>query len=141
MKKIIIFLILFGFLAPIFSYQASSDGNEGEEEIYLFALAQDLPENTDQLKQTGEQALETAQKELPGIFKKIFLEDVWPIWQKMFNWFKIHIWPKIWPPAKQEAEKRKEIFKEEFPAEKQQVKEEAPGLIKSLWNRFKEIIR
>ena len=134
-KKIIIISIISGLLLPSFSF--------AQPESFQ------TPETLEEAKEMGEKALVTAQKELPGILEKIWEEDILPIWQKMHNWFMINIWPKIenWfkrevePRVKEEVEKRKPIIEEEFEKEKKEVKKELPGVTKSLWKRFKELLK
>jgi len=106
------------------------------------------PETLEEAKERGEKALESTEKELPGILEGIWKEDVLPFWQKMYGWFKAHVWPKIegWfkrirAPIQEEIEKRKPIIKEEFQIEKEELKEEAPKVGKTLWEKFKELIR
>ena len=134
MKKILTILILFGFLLPYFSFAQTDTITP--------------PETLEEAKKQGEKALETTQKEMPGILERIWKEEVLPFWQKMYGWFKAHTWPtikswfkKIQSPIKEEIEKRKPIIKEEFQIEKKELKEEAPKVGKTLWEKFKELIR
>ena len=128
MKKAIVILILFGFLLPSFSFiQAQSQIKS--------------PESIEEVKELGEKALEIGEKELPGILEKIWNEEVMPLWQKMYDWFKINIWSKIWPKVAEEIEKRKPLLEEEFEKEKEELKEEAPKVGKSLWEKFKDLIK
>ena len=118
-----------------------------------FSLAQTQPlqppETLEEAKEMGKKALEVSQKELPGILEKVWKEEVLPIWQKMYDWFKANIWPKIesWfkkevePRVKEEVEKRKPIIGEEFKKEKEELKGEVPEVTKSLWEKFKELIK
>jgi len=118
---------------------------------FSFAQNQPIspPKTLEEAKEMGEKALETGQKELPGIIEKIWKEEVLPVWQKMYDWFKKNIWPKIesWfkkevqPRAKEEIEKRKPLIEEEFKKEKEEMKEEVPKVTKSLWEKFKELIK
>ena len=134
-KKLIVISIIFGLWSPSFSFAQSQSFQ--------------TPETLEEAKEMGEKALGTTQEKLPGILEKIWKEDVLPIWQKMYNWFLANIWPKIesWfkrevePRVKEEAEKRKPIIEEEFKKEKKEVKEELPGVTKSLWEKFKELIK
>ena len=134
-KIIINFLIIFSLISPVFS------------------LAQNQPvqppETLEEVQKIGEKALEVGEKELPGVLEKIWKEEVLPIWEKMYQWCKINIWPKIesWfkeevePRVKEEAEKRKPIIEEEFKKEKEEVQGELPEVTKSLWEKFKELIK
>jgi len=111
-----------------------------------FGLAQNQPitrpETLEEAKEMGKRAFETTQKELPRILEKIWKEEVLPVWQKMYDWFKENIWSKITPRAKEEIEKRKPVIEEEFKKEKEELlKEEIPKVGKSLWEKFKELIK
>lgn len=107
------------------------------------------PETAGEIKQIGEKALEVGEKEMPGIIKRIWQEEVLPIWRKMYNWFMANIWPKLVgffnKYLKPEIEKRKPIINEEFQKEKEEMKksakEEVPAATKSLWERLKELIK
>jgi len=144
MKKLIPILVIFGLLLPSFSLINSPPVSFAQIEP---------PETLEGAKEMGEEALETTQKELPGILEKTWKEEVLPVWQKMYRWFEINIWAKIksWfknevaPRVKEEIEKRKPIIEEEFEKEKEEtkeeIKEELPKIGKSLWERFKELIR
>lgn len=132
--NIILVLAIVGIITPNFS----------------FIRGQGLtpPENIEEAKELGEKALETTQKEMPGLVEKIFNEEVLPIWQKMYDWVKANIWPKIEgffeKFIKPEVEKRKPVIEEEFEKEKQEMKEEVkntlPQVLKSLWEKFKDLI-
>ena len=99
------------------------------------------PKTVDEAKELGQKALEIGQKELPGIIEKIWKNEALPIWKKMYDWFLMNVWVKVWPYAEKEIEKRKPLIGEEFEKEKQELKEEAPGLGKSLWQRFRDLIK
>jgi hypothetical protein len=137
-KKIIIISIICGLLLPSFS----------------FAQPQSLqtPETLEEAKEMGEKALEVSKKELPGILEKIWKEDVLPVWQKMYEkwsewwdssiqpWLQ-NIWEKITVLFGKEIEKRRPIIEEEFEKEKEEIKEELPKVTKSLWEKFKELLK
>lgn len=134
-KKITSILIIFGLLLPIFSFA----------ELKSFKT----PETLEEAKQIGEKTLEITQKEMPSILEKLWKEDVLPVWNKMYQWFIANIWPKIekWfrkeiePRIKEEAEKRKSIIEEELQKEKEEIKKEAPEIGRTLWEKFKELIK
>lgn len=133
MKKILTILIIFGFLVASFSFA---------QETPIKA-----PETLEEAKEMGERAFEVSKKELP--LERIWKEEVLPIWQKMWDWFMTNIWPKIKsffkreiePRAKEEIEKRKPVIEEEFKKEKEELKKELPKVTKSLWEKFKELIK
>lgn len=128
MKGLAAILILFGFL------------------LSNFALAQEMgpPGTIEKAKEMGKEALETTKEELPGIIGRIWKEEVLPVWQIIWDWAKDifeSTWQRIASLFGQEVEKRKPAIKEEFQKEKQELKEEVPKVSKSLWERFKELIR
>lgn len=127
-----------------------------------FSFAQEVPQLTppktlDEAKEIGERAGRKTLELLPGILKNIWRNEVLPIWQKMYDWGKNlwtnYIWPKLgsWlkrevePRVEEEIEKRKPIIEEEFQKEKEELKEEIkkelPKVKKSLWERFKELLK
>lgn len=126
-KNIIAVLLILGLILPFFS----------------FAQNQGIlpPKDINEVKGIGEKALKVFQKDLPGILKETLTEKVFPIWKKMWDWFDVNIWLKVWPKGKSELEKRKSIIKEEFKKEKKELKTELPRVEKSLWERFKDLIR
>ncbi len=103
------------------------------------------PETLREAKEIGEKALKIGEKELPGIIEKIWKEEVLPAWQNMWNWFKARIWSKIENWIRPEIEKRKQYFEKGFEREKEEMKEElkteVPKVSKSLWEKFKELIK
>ena len=135
LKKILVISIMLGVFVPTFSF--------GQETQLT------PPETLDEAKKIGEKALEVGEKELPGIIQRIWQEEVMPIWQNMFGWFKINIWPKMEDWFKKiiepEIEKRKPLIEEEFQKEKEEMKEEVksdlPKVGQSLWGKFKELIK
>ena len=139
-RNLVVILVIFGVLLPSFAFFQEQPVSP--------------PETLEEAREIGERALEVSKKELPGILEKIWKEEVLPIWQKMYDWFKTNIWPKIEfffkkevePRAKGEIEKRKPIIKEEFKKEKEELKKEVkeevfPKAFKSLWEKFKELIK
>ena len=89
---------------------------------------------------------EVSKEKLPEIFKGLWKNEVLPLWKKMFEWFRVRVWGeikswfirKIWPRVEKETEKRKTILREELEKEKEKTTEE---IRKSLWERFKELIK
>ncbi|MFC1789745.1 hypothetical protein ACFLYY_02075 [Patescibacteria group bacterium] len=139
LKRGVIALLLLGFTLPVFS------------------VAQDIPvqipEDFEEAKEFGGKVLETSEKELPGAIERIWNEEVIPLWKKMYGWAKENIWDsrispwlkRTWETTKNifrgEVERRKPQVEEDFQQEKNELKEEAPVVGKSLWERFKEIIK
>lgn len=138
--RILIILIIFSLILPSFTF--------------LKAQPISPPGTLEEAREIGERTLEKIIKELPGILQKIWKEEALPVWQKMRNFFMVNIWSKIksWfkkevePRAKEEIEKRKPVIKEEFQKEKEELKKEIKGEVipkatKSLWEKFKELIK
>ena len=134
-KKIIPILLILGFLLPSFSFAQ-------------FESFQ-TPKTLEEAKQMGEKTLEITQKEMPNILEKLWKENVLPVWNKMYQSFMTNVWPKIenWfqkeieSRIKKEVEKRKPIIEEEFQREKEEIKKEVPEVSKTLWEKFKELIK
>ena len=128
MKNIIIISIMIGFLSPFFSLAQTS-----------------LPETMGEAREAGERALDIGEKELPGIIERIWREEVLPVWLSMWNWLKAKTWSKIERWIMPEYEKRKQYFEEGFEPEKEELKEEikteVPKATRSLWEKFKELIK
>ena len=93
---------------------------------------------------------------LEAILKKIWKEEVVPVFQKIWNFIKKlwnsyilpnikKLWQKITTPFIEEIERRKPKIEKEFQKEKQEMKEEIktelPKIGKSLWQKFKELIK
>jgi len=127
MKKTIAILILTCFLFPVFS------------------SAQKIPKTMEQAGEFGEKLLQEGEKQMPSIIEKIWKNEVLPVWQKIWDWIASRIGSKISSWLNPEIEKRKEIFQENFPIEKQEmeqeVKTEAASLWNKLWNKLKELIK
>ncbi len=112
------------------------------------------PETPEEAKEMGEKSLEVTKEKMPGILERIWKEKALPFWQKMWTWtkncWKDTLWPKIkgfWerrikPPIEEEVEKRKEIVEERVEKEKEELEEKLiPETAKSLWEKFKEVIK
>lgn len=136
-KKLIVILIIFGFLLLGFVYAQ---------------VPIEAPGTIEEAKEITHEAIDVAEKELPGILERIWREEVIPVWKNMWEWFRnvwnTHIWPRteaLWQKIQEilgkEIEKRKPIIEEEFEKEKEEIKQELPETGKSLWERFKELIK
>jgi len=150
MKKVLTILILSGLLLLSFAFTPTPN--------LVWGLAQitepvSPPETLEEARKIGERTLETILKELPGILERIWKEEVLPVWKSAWNWAKNWwrntIWPwirgfweeKIKPPLGEEVEKRKGTIEEGLEREKEELKEEASKVGKSLWEKFKELIK
>jgi hypothetical protein len=123
--------------------------------IFVFAQTNILnqPQNVNEALDVGKKGLETTQKEMPGLIGKTWQNEVLPVWQKMLDWVKNNLWENklgswlknFWQKTKEifnsEVSQRTPVVKENFQKEKQQLKEEAPQVGQSLWEKFKELIK
>jgi NRPS condensation-like uncharacterized protein len=112
--------------------------------IFSFAQQQTKikqPENLEEAKEMGKQAIETTQKELPGILKKIWKEEALPVWQKMWEWFRENILVKIESLFKSEYEKKKPEVKEEFKKKTEEIKKETPQFLGKILEKFSSLLR
>lgn len=148
MKKAITILILFGFLFLNFGFAGSSRVILAQEKLNLT----ETPTTTEGAKKWLENIWELIKEKLPGTLKKIWNEEILPVWQKMGdrakNIWNSYLYPRlenIWQKIKsvfgEEIEERKPIIEKEFEKEKEEMKGDAPKVGKSLWERFKELIR
>jgi len=134
-KKLIVISVICGVLLPSFSFAQVEQ-----------------PETLEEAKEMGEKAGKEIKEKLPGILEKMWKEEVLPRWQEMYEkwsewwdssiqpWFQ-NIWEKIATLFGKEIEKRKPIIEEEFEKEKEEAKKELPKVTKSLWKRFKELLK
>lgn len=134
----VILALFLGFLIPLVSFSQNSV---------------EVPQTLDEAKEVGGQIIETTEKELPGTIERIWKEEVLPVWGKIFDWTRKEIWDsRMLPWFKGIGQKVKEIFlgevdrrkpqvQEDFQQEKQELKQEAPVVTKSLWEKFMELIK
>lgn len=109
------------------------------------------PQTVKEARQMAEQAVETGQKELPGALERVWEGEVVPIWSKMWNvakkpWDSLKrqlsvLWDDIRLLFGQEIRDRKPVIKGELEKEQKEFQEDVPQVKKSLWEKFKEIIR
>lgn len=132
LRKLIIITIIFGFLFPVLI-------------MSTLARAVEAPRTLEEAKQAAKEAGEAVQEELPGVLRRIWEEKVLPIWQGMWDWFYVNVWSKIENWFRREIEpkieERKPIIEQELEKEKEEIKQELPEAGKSLWERFKELIK
>lgn len=107
--------------------------------FFVFAQAAELPSPPKIFDETRE----IAEKALKGV-----IESLARIWKEKIlpKQFFQKIGQKIQVIFKKETEKRKEIIEKEFQKEKEELKKEIkekiiPKNTKSLWEKFKELIR
>lgn len=114
---------------------------------FSFAQSPTAPKTLEEAKTIGERILINLPEALKNPWQKAL-----QVWEGMLNWFRNFwdsyitswfqsIWQKIASFLAKEVEKRKPEVKEEFEKEKQEMKEEIPKVTKSLWERFKELIK
>ena len=120
---LILFLIIAGFLLPVFSF-AQIPNTAGP------------PQTVEGLRLT----LWNAVKFFPETLKKVGGEVIsWlkNIWNSYIYPFLHKIWQKIDSLFGKEIEQRKPIIKEEFKKEAEEMKQEVPLVTKSLWEKLK----
>lgn len=119
-----------------------------------------VPSTLQEAKEVAVKVFWTAVKFLPNILKKIWDENVYPVWQKMwnafYNWWEGSLKPFIYkifkkeiqPRAEEEIEKRKPIVEEELEKERQEMRQELQEIVPKtgetlwgiFWNRLQAII-
>ena len=132
-KIIINFLVILGLILPCFSF--------AQKEVTS------PPETLEEVKTIGMKALKLLPETLRGIWQEAL--DIWQIMgKKAKNFSDSYIWPwfqnilhKIQSSFGKEIKQRKPVIEEEFKKEKEEMKTEIPKVGKSLWERFKEIIK
>ena len=132
--KILIIGVIVGLLLPSFAFV--------QNQSTITA-----PETLEEGRNVGIKAL----KIFPAVFKGLWQEAL-GVWQAMFRaiksfwgkyiqpWFQ-SLWEKIKTSSFQEGKRRKPIIEEEFKKEQKEMKEEAPRVGKSFWERLKELIK
>jgi len=136
-KQLIIILLIFGFLLPIFSFGQMPTPKTIE-----------IPKTAEEAEKMVDETIVMAEKELPGIIEQIWRNEVMPIligmWTFSRNIWNKHLFPRvetIWQKIQElfgrEIEKRKPKIEEGIEKEIEEVKGELP----SLWERIKELVR
>lgn len=140
MKKILLLSILSGILFTNFAFA----------ENYMNQTR--IPENVDEGKNFISRIFDEFIKRFPEIARKTWEEEILPLWKKMYeiavNFWKNHLesaffdlWNKIKSIASKEIQERKPQIKEDFEQEKKELKEEAPAVGKSVWQRLKDLVK
>lgn len=130
--RIIIILLIFSLFLPTFAFV------QGDNQVF------GPPQTLEGLKTLGPRALKFLLETLKGIGQEFlgFLQKIgnWlkNIWNSYLYPFFYNIWQKT---LGKEIKERKLLIEEEFKKEKEEMKREIPGVGKSLWERFKELIR
>lgn len=149
MKKRVCFILLLSMIGaytiPIFSLAETKEGLSGPK----------VPDTLEQAKEeTGKVGSKIASG-LPGVIKKIWEDEVFPVWKDMLNWVNETVWEKYLSPPFQnvwediegflgkEIERKKPILQQEFEREKEELKKElqtqTSKASQSLWGRFKSL--
>ncbi len=136
-KYLSIFLIT-GFLLTLAAPLSFAQQDQG---------IQELPQTIEEAKTLGERILWS----FPEALKKIWREFL-TIWKTMLGWFKSfwysyispllqNIWYRINSFFGKEIEKRKPEIRKELEEEKEEIKKDVPKTTKTLWERFKNLIK
>ncbi|MGB9743230.1 MAG: hypothetical protein ACPLW9_00720 [Minisyncoccales bacterium] len=132
-KNLILFLIIIGLLIPCLLWAEKEQTPAGP------------PQTLEETQNIGEKTLSFAEEGLWFSIKKIFYEEVLPVWQKIWLWFYSHIGIKIknWFDLHimPEVNKRIEIFKKRFLPEKEELKQEIKTEVPTWWQRLKEFFK
>ena len=115
--------------------------------VFVHAQEVQAPETLEKVKEIGKEAL----NKTPGVIEKVWQEakNIFSFigqWLKGFwgnyisPWLK-SIWQKIASFLNKKVEERKPGVEKEFKKEKEEMIKEIPKTSKSLWQRFKEIIK
>lgn len=107
-----------------------------------------LPGNFEEIKDVGLKALGFIPELLKGVWDGFsgFCLNVWNFFKNIWNSYIFPFFDNLWQKTLgKEIKERKPVIKEEFQKEKQEMKEEIkaglPDTLKSLWERFKELIK
>ncbi len=114
-----------------------------------FSIQTDIqhPETIEEAQKLGE----GISKMIPGFIRE-GLQDAIPIWTNIFYTLKrpwdryiaplfINIWEKINRPFKNYVESKREVLDEELKREKEEIRESAKQVSKSVWQRILEGLR
>jgi hypothetical protein len=133
---------IIGLILPFFALSAHIDYGKAE-----------IPKTLKEAEKVGQKAGEKALSEMPGILKEVWQKEVLPVWQGIWDlaeklWnslifpsFKGFFAKEIEPRVKKEVEKRRPILEKELQKEQEELKEDLPKISKTIWERFKELIR
>lgn len=131
MKKIILILIVIEIILPLVCFSKNNIISP--------------PENFEDLKEIGVGGIREIAENIWNNIKGIWQNNVLPFYQKIVNWIKINIWSGIEKLFKKEIAERKPMIEKDFQIEKKEMKEdiktELPKTFKSLWEKFKELIK
>jgi hypothetical protein len=121
-----------------------------------FAFCQNglsVPDNAQEAKDLGNRALDAMKSKGISAINDAWKNEVLPLWQKIYEWVKINLWENalgrwlknIWHSTlrilKLEVEERKPGIEERVQTETGALKDEAPKVGKTLWQKFQDIIR
>jgi len=107
-----------------------------------------LPGTLEEMKDAGLKALGFIPEFLKGIWDGFsgFCLNVWNFLKNIWDSYIFPFFDNLWQKTLgKEIKERKPVIKEEFQKEKQEMKEEIkaglPSTLKSLWERFKKLIK
>lgn len=115
-------------------------------------LVLESPNSLKEVQELGETFSEKTMTELPGTLKDSWQHEVLPIWGRIWNGginiFNLYIRTqftsfsyKVFNFIEKEIKERKPGIEQEFKKEKQEMGEDIPVVSKSIWGRFKELIK
>ena len=138
-----------------------------------FCIAQqsapiEVPKTIEEGKNVVIKAAEKIIELLPEIIKRTWREDVIPLWEKMWQWFKDfwrsyatktfnYVWYSNLKPiikssvqkvgdsfmrfVGKEVDEKRSVIEEEFEKEKKEIRESLPQDTETIWQRFKDLFK
>jgi hypothetical protein len=80
-------------------------------------------------------------EEIIIFIKDKFKNDVFPVFKKMWEWFKANIWEKITLLFKKEIEKRGPEARKEFKRKTEKMKKEIPQILEKIWVKILSLFK
>ena len=119
---------------------------------YFISAQIEVPQDINEIKQKGITAGGEILKDLPQKIESLWKTEVLPIWKNLWEKGKYLYYQYMEPTVNnifqriklffgQEIMNRKLIIKEEFNKETQEIKEDIPGVSKSIWEKLLELIK
>ncbi len=135
-KKAIVILTIWTLIFPSFSF-----GQPAERLI-------SPPKTLEEIKAAGFNVLKIFPEFLKDVWQGFlgYCLKLWNFFEKIWNSYIYPFLHNLWQKTiGKEIRERKPVIEEEFKKEKQEVREEIrtelPDTLKSLWERFKELIK
>ena len=122
MKKIVVISLMAGLFLPLMVQGGEPPQNLEEAKGFSLAIIKDLP----------------------GAIKRVWQEEVLPLWKKMWDWVKAQL-QKVWGWFKAQLQKLwnwvLRLLGREVERVKSSAKEKQEEIQKSLWQKFKDLFK